>query len=1096
MEAVPRWWKAILVLAVLLLLGGSIWYYRMQRQHYFDETIASLETISQLKINQITAWRSALMREAIAMMRSPYYINLANRWQNGPRAEDIDGIYSRLRTAREYYFYDEVFYAGVDEKVHLTLNNSSSTLPDAARQAMREAFGTGKPVMTDLYLWPNIPSPQVAVVLPFYDGTTNPPVPNSALIFQYDTQQSLYPIIQFWPVPSRTAETLLVRRDGDSVLFLHELRHKKGGAMTLRIPLDRNDVASVQAVLGRRGIVQGEDYRNVKVISVANSVPDTHWLMIAQMDEREAFSELQRVSVLILAGLLFLIGLISTALGVMWQRNEKAHYRTLFEMEAAQRKSEALYRNALDGIKEGCQIIGFDWHHIYLNATALKHSGRTKEELIKTSLMEAFPGIENTELFAAFRRCMDERTSHQIISSSKDLNGELRWLETSIQPISEGIFVLINDITERKRAEESLRESEEQYRMLFDHMIQGAFRVRTDGSIMDVNPAALRVFGLSKEEFLNNAYADSMRNLIREDGTTLSRAETPEMLALKTGIPTSDVVGLWNPQIKKAFWIEFTAIPEFLEGCNTPYQVLVTLHDISERKQAESDHDRLALAIDQSSECVVIIGPDRIVQYVNPVFEKTAGKKREEAIGHPLPITEHQDEAFYRNFWSVLESGKTWKGRLINYTNDGTQYTEEATVSPVFNGAGVIVNYVSIARNITEVLRLQEEKEKLQEQFLQAQKMESIGRLAGGVAHDFNNMLNVISGYAQLSLDVTDPSHPLYFNLQEIKKAAQRSTDLTRQLLAFARRQTIAPRVLDLNSTIAGLLSMLQRLIGEEIGLVWMPGRNLWSVRIDPTQIDQILANLAVNARDAIDQQGKITIETANVTVDEDYCVHHLSFVPGKYVMLAISDDGCGMDKDVLEHLFEPFFTTKKIGKGTGLGLATVYGIVKQNEGFVNVYSEPGRGSTLKIYLPRYVSAESTGTTEIAVETSSGGVETILLVEDEEAVLNLAKKMLERLGYKVFAATTPTEAIRFAKEYPDEIQGLLVDVVMPEMTGRELAEQLTLLRPRLKTLFMSGYTANVIAHRGVLDEGVVFIQKPFSSADLAAKIREVLEPIR
>ncbi len=289
------------------------------------------------------------------------------------------------------------------------------------------------------------------------------------------------------------------------------------------------------------------------------------------------------------------------------------------------------------------------------------------------------------------------------------------------------------------------------------------------------------------------------------------------------------------------------------------------------------------------------------------------------------------------------------------------------------------------------------------------------------------------------------------------------------------------------------MLNMLQRLIGEDIDLAWMPGHNLWQVRIDPAQIDQIMANLAVNARDAIDKQGKITIETENVVFDSEYCSQHQGIIPGEYVMLALSDDGSGMDKDILEHLFEPFFTTKNVGQGTGLGLATVYGIVRQNEGFINVYSEPGRGSTFKIYLPRHAGPEGAKAIDARAEMPKGGTETILLVEDEEAVLNLAKIMLERLGYKVIAAQNPSEAIRLSEGYKEEINLLLVDVVMPEMTGRDLAERLVLLRPNLRTLFMSGYTANVIAHRGVLDEGVFFIQKPFSTKDLADKLREVLE---
>ena len=387
----------------------------------------------------------------------------------------------------------------------------------------------------------------------------------------------------------------------------------------------------------------------------------------------------------------------------------------------------------------------------------------------------------------------------------------------------------------------------------------------------------------------------------------------------------------------------------------------------------------------------------------------------------------------------------------------------------------------------------EDEKILLQTQLMQAQKMESVGRLAGGVAHDFNNMLGVILGHVELAQEQLDNRSPLYLDLQEVKKAAERSAALTRQLLAFARKQTISPKVLDLNETVEGLLKMLRRLIGEDIDLAWLPGQGLWPVKIDPTQVDQILANLTVNSRDAIQGVGRISIETGNVTLDEEYCAEHAGFVPGCYVMLSVSDNGCGMDREIREHIFEPFFTTKETGKGTGLGLATIYGIVKQNGGFVNVYSEPGQGTTFRLYLQKHADKSSVVDPESIAATAKPGRETILMVEDEPSILQLGKRMLELLGYQVLAASGPVEALLMAEHFPGEIHLLLTDVVMPEMNGRDLARRLLSLYPGIKRLFMSGYTADVIAHHGVLDEGVRFIQKPFSKAELSIKIREVLD---
>ncbi len=403
------------------------------------------------------------------------------------------------------------------------------------------------------------------------------------------------------------------------------------------------------------------------------------------------------------------------------------------------------------------------------------------------------------------------------------------------------------------------------------------------------------------------------------------------------------------------------------------------------------------------------------------------------------------------------------------------------------------VAFNGITRDITERKQAEAEREKLQAQLTQAQKMESVGRLAGGVAHDFNNMLSVILGNTEMAMENMAPDDPLHNNLSEIFSAAQHSANITRQLLAFARKQTIAPEVLDLNRTIKSMLKMLRRLIGEDIDLAWLPGANIWPVRMDPSQLDQILANLCVNARDAISDVGKITIETGTVTFDSAYCAEHPGFVAGDFVLLAVSDNGCGMDQETLANLFEPFFTTKDVDKGTGLGLATVYGIVKQNGGFINVYSEPGRGTTFKIYLPRHRAKETPLPDKEAIRPTARGHETILLVEDEPAILRMTTTMLERTGYKVLAAGTPGEAIALAYEHAGEIHLLMTDVVMPEMNGRDLARNLLTLYPNIKRLFMSGYTANVIAHHGVLEEGVHFIQKPFSKQDLAIKVREVLD---
>jgi PAS domain S-box-containing protein len=640
-----------------------------------------------------------------------------------------------------------------------------------------------------------------------------------------------------------------------------------------------------------------------------------------------------------------------------------------------------------------------------------------------------------------------------------------------------------------KRSRQALSRQEEEYRILFETMAQGVVYQNADGEILTANPAAQHILGLSLDQMKGRTSKDPRWKAVDKNRNELPGDRHPAMVALKTKKIVKDFIqGVFNPKHNDYVWILVNSVPQFKEGEDEPYQVYSTFLDITESRQIEAVRDMLMAAIEQSGEMVIITSPEGIIQYVNQAFEKVSGYTRQEVIGQNPRMLKSgkQDEAFYHQLRATLSKGNTFKGRMVNKRKDGSFYTEDAAISPVCNAAGAIVNYVAVNRDITEQILLEA-------QFQQAQKMESVGRLAGGVAHDFNNMLTIIISYTQMLINQTTASDPIHNDLEQILKAAQRSTDITRQLLAFARKQTINPKYLDVNDAVESTLKMLRRLIGENIELSWNPEPGLWPVMADPSQIDQVLANLCVNARDAIRSVGRITIETENVSLDNEYCAEHPGFVPGDFVLLAVSDDGCGMDKPTLERLFEPFFTTKGLGRGTGLGLATVYGIVKQNNGFINVYSEPEKGTTFRIYLPRHAGEPGENQPKEAVEIQMGRGETVLIVEDEASILKLGKRILMELGYTVLAAATPGQAMETAKTHEGDIHLIITDVVMPEMNGRDLSRQIQNFYPDIKVLFMSGYTADVIAHQGVLDRGVHFLQKPFSNKDMAAKIREVLD---
>ncbi len=805
--------------------------------------------------------------------------------------------------------------------------------------------------------------------------------------------------------------------------------------------------------------------------------------------------------------------------------------------EEALRQSEAKYRTLFEFAGEAiilAKMVEQDVKIVDCNADALKLFGGTRKELIGKTIFDITPAIQpdgqssveiikknaqsvlsGTALFIEWQHCRLDGTPF-------DSEVVLNWIKLDNESYMQGI---IRDITQRKQAEEEIRRRNRELTLL-NRIIAASATSMDPESILEVTCREVAVaFDIPQAvAFLPNAHqtakvvvaeyftdkAFSIMGLaIPAENNPIAEAlfshKAPLMIA---DVPNDERLAPSRDLLQQLNIASMLIIPLAIdteivgtlnfgtteprtfsdEEINLIWSVAGQVSGVLARTRLDKERRQLSAVIEQSAESVIITDTSGKIIYVNPSFERTTGYRREEVIGKNPNILNsgEQDGTLYQTLWDTIATGQVWHGRLVNKKKDGTLYTEEAIIGPVRDENDNIVNYVSLQRDVTRELQLEE-------QYRRSQRMEAVGQLTGGIAHDFNNLLTAINGFAellQLRLPAADPLQPLVAN---ILNSGLRAADLVSQLLAFSRKTIIEPKILNLNTVVLNMGTILRRVIGEDIELKMTLAPDVWSVKVDPTQFEQVIINLAVNARDAMPKGGRLALETSNVILDKDYVAHHLGSQPGEHVLLTVSDTGVGISKEIQARIFEPFFTTKEVGKGTGLGLATVFGIIKQSGGNIWVYSEEGQGTIFKIYLPRV-----RDTTQIMAGTPDEiylppGDETILLVEDDAGVRDLAKQILQAQGYTLLEATYGEQALQLAAAYNGPIHLLLTDVVMPGISGKALAQQLLRGRPETRVLYMSGYTENVVAHHGILEEGVVFIQKPFNAVTLTQQIRTVLD---
>ncbi|MFA6224567.1 MAG: PAS domain S-box protein [Desulfomonilaceae bacterium] len=769
-----------------------------------------------------------------------------------------------------------------------------------------------------------------------------------------------------------------------------------------------------------------------------------------------------------------------------WNRKLSGEIVYRKKAESALRKNEQF----LNSIVENIPIMVFmkdaaDLRYITFNRACEELLGYSREELSGKTDYDFFPKQE-ADFFTMKDRdvlqhgqlveipeetIQTKRLGQKILRTKKIVIVDDKGKPKYLLGISE-------DITERKKTEESLRESEERYRNLLEVSPIGIF-VHSEGKVVFANTACAKLLGADTEEQI---IGKPIIEIIHPDGLEKTQSRIKRLIAGESGIyPAEDVY----------LKLDGSSINVEVVATSLPYkgkpavQAIVT--DITERRKAEKVQRRLVTAIEQVNEGILVTDTQGIIQYVNPSLENISGYDKTELLGTKSNIfksAEHNQE-FFRDLWDTINAGKVWTGRFTNKKKDGAIYYVDATISPVKDSTGKIINFVAVQRDVTAHLELSK-------QLFQAQKMEAVGTLAGGVAHDFNNLLQAILGYSELMLQSKNEGEPEYEDLQKIYHAGKRGADLVNGLLTFSRKVETKYVPVDLNQEITSVRSLLSRTIPKTINIDLHLEGNLESIKADPSQISQVLMNLGVNARDTMLDGGTLSIETTNIRLDEEYCKSHLEAKPGNYVALKLSDTGQGMDKETLSHIFEPFFSTKGPGKGTGLGLAIVHGIVKQHGGHINCYSEPGLGTTFTIYFPA-IQAEQAMQTPAFETTIPRGTETVLLVDDEDDIRGLGATLLSRFGYKVITANNGKEALEAYKREGERISLIVLDLIMPEMDGRKCLAEVLRVNPKAKIIIASGYSESGSAGGAMAGGAKGFVHKPYNMRQLLTTIREILD---
>lgn len=1004
-----------ILLGVGILGAGSLYSTRIQ-QKFRGQMEGELSAIADLKVRELQQWRRDHLEDGIIFFQNVNFSELIRAVLNNPE----DGNTRRrletwLKKIEKFKRYERISLTDATGNTHLSLAGDSATALADTQAHAHDTFDPQQVSLVDFHRAGPDGPPRLAIIVPILAAPEWKHL-LAILTFEIDPHTDLYPLMRNWPTTSKTAETQLVRREGDAVLFLNNLRFRQDAALQLRLPLSRIDLPPAMAIKGQRGIVEGIDYQGKEVIAALRSVPDSPWLLVARINQDEIYQPLRQQLLVIFGFLTTLLVAVGILVWFIWHSQTTHFYRLHYEAALALEESEKRLRILFESSRDGILVAEIRTKKFLIANNAIcRLLGYEQSELLTMGMNDIHP--EN-ELAAVGKKFMQLALGEETLAVDIPMlcrDGSVVYADINGARVDLGgvacILGSFRDTTERRQSEAKI-----------GHLN------RVLRAIRNVNQLIVKT--TSVDELIASACS------LLVEGKSYTSAII--LLTDDKQLPIAHAEAGTN--------IDFRHFIEEISQGKLP----ACCHPAATRAgiQILRTRDSFCATCQLDSMC---IPPQRMVTRLD-----------------------HQQKIYGFLIVSVA--------REIILDRE-----EEELFSEV---AGDLAYCLHNMRMNREMIRSEEEKKILEEQFFQAQKMEAVGRLAGGIAHDFNNMLSIIIGYATILEEEVMPTASSQEALSEIHDAAVRAKNLTRQLLAFSRKQILEMHIIDVNEVIDSFQKLLRRTLGEDIELRLTLSPEALTVKADASQLEQILLNLAVNARDAMPDGGILTLETALVTLDEEYLAAHPGTSPGLHVMMAISDNGSGMDKEIQARIFEPFFTTKDLGKGTGLGLSTVYGVVQQHGGTIWISSEPGHGTTFKIYLPAVNDQVGAEENREGDQMPANHGETILVVEDEPSVRKLACQILRRSGFTVLESTDVGNAVDLAREHSQPIDLLLTDVVMPTLKGTEVFQRVSVFQPGIKVLYMSGYTDNVIAHHGVLDDGVQFLQKPFTAEGLLAKVDE------